>query len=286
MGDEYIKMIRQSMKAAGMSKEQIDAAIAMQQAALANPVMQQAMAMQKTMADNAVEMRQSMADAMGKIAGMDMDSYFEFSEKPSINKSYQWAVACGADLINLRADIINDLTTGGDKDELREEFAENWGIESKKDFIKMAESLKKGRHSVVYHQIAEGKKLEGFEEEAESLKEAKKQFKKDKLIGDQVPNMLIWDIGRLVNITRFAFDAKYVDRAAALSYLKDAALLVKKHYKSWKELSIGYQFGRAVWGGLEQYDDLKEGMEQLLTENDSPWVTLPFNMKLNFEEET
>ena len=48
---------------------------------------------------------------------------------------------------------------------------------------------------------------------------------------------------------------------------------------------MGYQFGRAVWGGLEQYEDLKEGMEWLLTEEDSPWVTLPFTMKLNFDEE-
>ena len=285
MGDEYIKMMKQGMKAAGMSKEQIDAAIAMQQAALDNPVMQQAMALQQAMTDNAAEMQKSMADAMGQIAGMDMDSYFEFSKKPSINKSYQWAVACGADLIRLRADIINDLTTGGDKDELRAEFAENWGIESKKDFIEMAESLKKGRHSTVYHKIAEGKEVEGFEDEAENFAEAKKQFKKDKLTGDTIPNMLMWDIGRLVNITRFAFDAKYIDRASALSYLKDAALLVKKNYQSWKELSVGYQFGRAVWGGLEQYEDLKEGMEWLLTEEDSPCVTLPFTMKLNFDEE-
>jgi hypothetical protein len=262
MGDDYIRIMKQNLKMTGMSDEQIDAALAMQTAA----------------------MEQYMADpGSASAAAGDMDSCFEFSKKPSINKSYQWAVACGADLIHARADIINDLTTGNDKDDIKPVLADSWGISTKKDFTEMAESLKKGRHSVIYHQVAEGKALENFEEEAENLKEAKKLFKNDKLTGDKIPNMLIWDLGRLINISRFAFDAKIIDRAAALSYLKDAALLVKKNYQSWKELSVGYQFGRAVWGGLEEYEELKEGMEQLLAEEDSPWVTLPFDMKLDFD---
>ena len=179
-------------------------------------------------------------------------------------------VACGVDLIHARADIINDLATGNDKDDIKPMLAESWGISNKKDFTKMAESLKKGRHSAIYHQLAEGKDIKDFEEEAENLKDAKKIFKKDKLIGDKIPNMLIWDLGRLINIRRFAFDTGIIDRAAALSYIKDAALLIKKNYRSWKNLSVGYQFGRAVWGGLEEYEELKEGMEQLLTVEDSP----------------
>jgi hypothetical protein len=270
MSDDYIKIMKQNLKMAGMSDEQIEAALAMQTAA---------MDQYAGMAANLSSMA-----ASATASGMDMDSYFEFSRKPSINKSYQWAVACGADLVHARADIINDLTTGNDKDDIKPVLAESWGISNKKDFTEMAESLKKGRHSAIYRQLAEGKDLEDFEEETENLKEAKKIFKKDKLIGDKVPNMLIWDLGRLINISRFAFDANIIDRAAALSYIKDAALLIKKNYKSWKDLSVGYQFGRAVWGGLEEYEGLKGGMEQLLSEEDSPWVTLPFDMKLDFDE--
>jgi hypothetical protein len=96
--------------------------------------------------------------------------------------------------------------------------------------------------------------------------------------------MYIWDLGRLINITRFAFDGGLIDRKTALALLKEAALLIKKTYTSWKDLSIAYQFGRAVWGGLGEYEELQEGMEQLLTETDSPWVTLPFDMELDFEE--
>jgi hypothetical protein len=259
-------MMEQTLKASGMSKEQIKAALDMQKAA-----------MQQYSALDPAALQQA-------FAGPNRESYFEFAEKPSINKSYQWAVACGADLAHARADILNDLSTGGDKADMKEMMAEAWGIKTKKDFTAMADSLLAGRHSVAYHQLAEGKDVEDFEEEKENLKEAKKIFKKDNLISDKIPNMLIWDLGRLVNICRFCFDAGYADRKTALSYIKEAALLIKKQYKSWKELSIGYQFGRAVWGGLEEYDELKEGMEQLLTEKDSPWQSLSFDMELNFEE--
>jgi hypothetical protein len=268
MSDDYIKIMKQNLKMAGMADEQIEAALAAQAAAM----------------NQYAGMAANLGSMAASASGMDMDSYFEFSKEPSINKSYQWAAACGADLISARADIINDLATGSDKDDIKTELAESWGISNKKDFTETAESLKKGRHSVIYHQLAEGKNVAGFEDEAENLKEAKKIFKKDKLIEDKDPNMLIWDLGRLINISRFAFDAEIIDRAAALSYIKDAALLIKKNYKSWKDLSVGYQFGRAVWGGPEDYEELKEGMERLLEEEDSPWVTLPFDMKLDFEE--
>jgi hypothetical protein len=279
---DYLDMMRQSMKMAGMSDDMIEQALEAQKATLAayGTMDQQ---VQAALAGQAAALA-GQVQAAGQDLGVNMDSYFEFAEKPSINKAYQWAVACGADLIHLRADIINDLSTGTDKETILEILSEQWGIDTKEDFIEMAESLKKGRHSKVYQKLAAGEAVADFEDEAENLKEAKKVFKKEKLIGTEVPNLLIWDIARLINICRFAFDGKLIDRKAALSYLKEAALLVKKNYHSWKELSTAYQFGRAVWGGLEEFEEMKEGMEQLLTEKDSPWLSLSFDMELNFEE--
>jgi hypothetical protein len=282
MDESYLNMMRQTLKMSGLSDEQIEQTLEAQKAAMQAYGNMDGAALQAAAAGMAGQM-QNMAGALEGM-GLSSDSYFEFSEKPSISKSYQWAVACGADLIHLRADIINDLTTGTDKETILEILSAQWGIDNKKDFTEMAESLKKGRHSVVYHKLAAGEKVEGFEDEAENLKEALAVFKKDKLIAKDVPNMLIWDLGRLVNISRFAFDGKLITRKEALGYLKEAALLVKKHYVSWQNLSVSYQFGRAVWGGLDEYEELKEGMEQLLGEKDSPWVTLPFDMELNFDE--
>ena len=282
MDENYLNMMRQTLKASGLSDAQIEQTLEAQKAAMQAYGNMDGAALRQAAAGMEGYMK-NMAAALGN-AGAEADSYFEFVEKPSINKSWQWAVACGADLIHLRGDIINDLGTGTDKETVLEMLSAQWGIDNKKDFIEMAESLKKGRHSAVYHKLAAGEAVEGFEEEADNLKQAAALFKKDKLIAKKIPDMLIWDLGRLINISRFAFDGKLITRKEALGYLKEAALLVKKHYTSWKDLSVAYQFGRAVWGGIDdEYGELKDGMEQLLTEEDSPWVTLPFDMELDFD---
>jgi hypothetical protein len=282
MDENYWNMMRQTLKASGLSDAQIEQTLEAQKAAMRVYGNVDGAALRQAAAGMEGYMK-NMAAALGDSGA---DSYFAFAEKPSINKSYQWAVACGADLIHLRGDIINDLGTGTDKETVLEILSAQWGINSKKDFIEMAESLKQGRHSVIYHKLAAGEAVEGFEEEADNLKQAAALFKKDKLTAKSVPDMLIWDLGRLINISRFAFDGKLITRKEALGYLKEAALLVKKHYASWKDLSVAYQFGRAVWGGPDEdeYEELKGGMEQLLTEGDSPWVMLPFDMELDFDE--
>ena len=277
MDKNYNKMMRQSLKMSGMSEQQIDAMLAMQSEAIKNF---DSTAFQSQM--------DALADALGNKDIGDMmegsESLFEFAKSPSINESYRWAVACGADLIHLRSDIVNDLSTGTDRDICVEMLKEQWGISRKEDFTSMAESLKKGRHSAVYAQLAAGGSAGDYAEEAKNLKEAKKLFKREGLTDGGIPNMAAWDLGRLVNVSRWAFDAGIITRPVALKYLREAALLVKKHYTSWRELSVGYQFGRAVWGGVEDYEELKEGMEELLTEKDSPWVTLPFDLVLKFED--
>jgi predicted component of type VI protein secretion system len=269
-------MMRQSLKVSGLSEDQIDAMIKIQETALRDFDPEAICGQMKTF-----------AAAVGKpdlsVVLEGDGSCFEFVERPSINKAYQWAVACGADLIHLKAGVINDLSTWTARDTSRIILADRWSIKTEADFTQLAERLKAGSHSRVYAQLAGGKAVKDFDEEAENLSAAREVFERDKLIGARLPNMLSWDLGRLVNVSRLAFDAGFLSREAALEYLKDAALQVKKEYASWKELSIGYQFGRAVWGGLAQYEELKEGMEQLLTEEDSPWVRLPFDMELDFD---
>ncbi|MCL2888662.1 MAG: DUF1266 domain-containing protein [Elusimicrobia bacterium] len=306
MNDAYYEMLRQTLKASGMTDKQIEDTIKAQKAALetaakmapaVNARLQEDIQGLKTTNSDSVAakmyrqpgMQDMMSGAVSalqmqaNIAGIDMNSYFEFSKPSSLDKNDQWAVACGADLIHLRADIINDLTTGADKETAVSVLANDWGIENKAGFIEMAESLLKGRHSKIYNQFAEGKNVKDYEEEAANLKEALEAFSAAKLIkGKKAPDMFIWDLGRLINISRLAFDAGILKREEALKYIRAAAKEVKKNYSSWKDVSIGYQFGRAVWGGLEQFEEMKEGMKQLLTEKDSPWVTLPFDMDVKF----
>ena len=261
----------------GMSEQQIEAMLAKQSAAIKD-----------TDTENMHGQVEAFADAMGSMNIGDMfgksESLFEFAENPSINESYRWAVACGADLAHKRSDIVNDLSTGTDRTTCLELLLKEWGIRRKQDFSAMAESLKEGRDSLLYAGLAAGNYTDGFSAEKKNFEKAKTLFLRDGLLDDGVPNMRAWDLGRLVNVSRLAFDAGIITRQEALKYLREAALLAKKEYTSWKDLSIGFQFARAVRGGPDGYDEFKEGMEELLTEEDSPWVTLPFELALSFED--
>jgi hypothetical protein len=267
-----LEMMRAALKATGMSEEQIKQALEAQEAAM------NAFSACKDDIVDAQNAYLKAADAL------EYESCFELSQNPSIDTNDQWAIACGADLAYYRGDILNDLTSDTDEDTCKEMLSEQWGIDNKKDFTEMAESLLDGRHSKIYRQLAEGEEVEGFEEEAENLEEALEVFEEDEMIEeDEIPDMLAWDLGRLINISRFAYDAKILNREEALHYIRKAAALMQKTYGSWKEMSVAYQLGRYTWGGDDVYEELNDGMDDLLTEEDSPWVKMPFDMKISFK---
>ena len=269
MDENYIEMMRQNLKAAGMPDAQIDAMIQMQQSAMSMGAEQMT-----AMANNLSEMGINMDDA-------DMED-FVMVENPSVNTSYQWAIACGADLAQLRGDILNDLNTDKDTEMSGSVLSNDWGIENHEDAVSMCDSLVAGRHSKRYN--ADAEKTDG--EHSEEIAEALEVFTADNLLpaGSRAPNMLIWDLGRLVTVARLAFDAGWLNRDEVMHYLRELAPLVQSVYKSWRDVSIAYQFGRAVWGGIDefQYAVMKSNMEDLLNADGSPWKNLPFDMKLEF----
>ncbi len=201
---------------------------------------------------------------------------------PSITKSYQWAVACGADLSYLNGYYMNDLPTGLGRQAALAELAEDWGVESKTQLRSIAASLKSGEYSTEYAAMAAGR---ARGREAENMRQALQWFTRDGLIEkSQTPSMLIWDLARLIIITRLAFDATLLTRAEALQLLGQCALKAQNSYKSWQELSVGFQLARHVWAGADEEDYLilKSNMQLLLTDADSPWVKLKFNIKCVF----
>ncbi|MCL2331270.1 MAG: DUF1266 domain-containing protein, partial [Proteobacteria bacterium] len=259
MDKAYEDMMRANLKAAGMPDAQIDAMLQMQKAAMAAANVPES-ALTAAMANS----QQDIAAGFGNLFSGEPE--FAMVDAPSVNESYQWAIACGADLGYMRGDILNDLPTDADSDKemFTEMLSDQWGIENHKDATEMCDSLLAGRHSKKYHEAA-AKNIAG--EDLDNIKKATALFAKDKLIrAGEIPNMLIWDLGRLANLSRFCYDAGWLSRDEVLHYLKELALLVQKNYKSWRDLSIGYQFGRAVWGGVDddEYEEMKGNMEELL----------------------
>lgn len=273
--DNYFEMMRANMRAAGMPDAQIDAMIEMQRAAMGTINID---------ADTIAAASANATALAEQMGGMEYDmdaSGFEYIQNPSLNDSYQWAIACGADLAYLRGDILNDLNTDTDTDGSGDVLENDWGIENHDDAVQMCDSLLAGRHSTVYNDAAKT----GTGKHAENIRAANEIFSADGLTrANEIPNMLIWDLGRLVTVCRLAFDAGWLSRDETMQYLRELAPRVQGAYKSWRDMSVAYQFGRAVWGGVDEfeYQIMKSNMEELLTEVDSPWNKMPFDMKLEF----
>jgi hypothetical protein len=269
--DNYWTMMRANLKMTGMPDAQIDAMIQMQKSAMQTSVAADAIASANVAAQN-----RTLSDLFSD------EPEFSIVEHPLVSLSYQWAIACGADLGFMRGDILNDIPTDPDADKefMQDMLSSQWGIESHDDAIEMCDSLLAGRHSKVYNAAAQT--LTG--EKGKNIKAALAVFEKDGLISGNVPNMLIWDLGRLANVCRFALEAGWLTRVEVLHYLRELAPMVQGAYTSWREMSVAYQFGRAVWGGVDpdDYEEMKSGMEALLTNDASPWKKLPFDLKLDF----
>lgn len=231
--------------------------------------------------------------------GINMTNQITLAENTNLTPGQQWGVACGADLAYLSDYSLNTLETFEEKEYVRQQLSEWWDVDGGDELKEMIAYLKEQGHRRQFAHVdtalrmsstAEAKaylkeNLEDFETAMEwfhNMRNAYEQFAEDGLLPEKpaMPNLIAWDYARIINLCRNGFDAKYMNKPEALAIIAEAAKTLQQSYSSWRELSISYQFGRYVWGGEEEYEILKEGMEDLLDAENSPWVCLDWNTKL------
>ncbi|WP_428897011.1 Protein of unknown function (DUF1266) [Parelusimicrobium proximum] len=111
-----------------------------------------------------------------------------------------------------------------------------------------------------------------------NVRHAMEKFTEDGLFKGDLPSFIAWDYERLTGIIRLGYSIKYITKEAAEELLKPLHEEIQKSYTSWREMSIAYQFGHAVYEGLgETYAQLKGHMEILLSSDNSPWNCIPFD---------
>lgn len=211
-----------------------------------------------------------------------------------------WAIACGADLALLNDQYLNDLTTGFSRPECRNMLSQWWDIDSKEeahdtifwlfneghriqfDIIWQAMntvSIKESKAFLREHVVKDEMEEETALQRLRNMRDALELFQERKLINkDTQPEMLIWDFARIINLSRSSFDAGYLTRSEAMDYVLRCVGPIRSMYSSWKQLSVSYQFARCVWNGIdeEEFEDMMEGMNLLLTDANSPWVKMPW----------
>ncbi|MEZ2442218.1 DUF1266 domain-containing protein [Chitinophaga sp. RCC_12] len=213
----------------------------------------------------------------------------------------QWAIACGADIAFVNRQYLNDLTTGANEQASREHLSEWWDISNPGELQETLAWLQESGHRIEYDIIWQAINAVSIKESKAFLREhiatneleeavvmerfrntrkALELFRERKLVTENLqPDMLIWDFGRIINLSRSGYAAGYISSGEAQEYIQACVPLLKRTYTSWKHLSVSYQFARCVWNGVEMgsFEILHNNMEYLLVTPESPWVRLPFN---------
>lgn len=207
----------------------------------------------------------------------------------------QWAVACGASQAYINKQPLNIFKSGLEVENCGSLLSNWWGINSKEELLETLEWLDETGHRHNFEQVIDtyftlspSKKEEVILEDGEisifeKIKQARKQFVEDGLLEAEqpIPNTTIWDYARMINLCRFGLDYGYLTEEEASGIILYAAKKIKPFYNSWKELGTAYVFSRCIWNGLTDYEEWKEGLNILLSDTKSPWVTLNWNISLS-----
>jgi len=87
--------------------------------------------------------------------------------------------------------------------------------------------------------------------------------------------ILAWDMGRLVAVSRLAFDAGYIDEQTAWDYIRKGYQAAIQEYTVWKDMATAYLIGRGAWSG----DSVMLGGLYVVAKNSveddkSPWKSI------------
>ncbi|MFI9308250.1 DUF1266 domain-containing protein [Streptomyces triculaminicus] len=95
-----------------------------------------------------------------------------------------------------------------------------------------------------------------------------------------VRSALAYDYGRAVSFARWGLGARLCSEATAEQAIRRAGALAREHHTSWADFSAGYALGRVMRFDTEEfgswYTSVLEPHRLLMSEDDSPWLTLPW----------
>ncbi|MEJ5102726.1 DUF1266 domain-containing protein [Chryseobacterium sp. MYb328] len=78
-----------------------------------------------------------------------------------------------------------------------------------------------------------------------------------------------WNYGRSVFLARCCYELGYISEKELVEYLAKSHRELKKYCSTWKEYTISYIFGRAIWGGGNN-NGMVQIADDLLNNNRSP----------------
>jgi len=213
--------------------------------------------------------------------------------KGDLDTKQQQAINVGAIMGAMFSEYCNSLQTK----RLRETTTINgWGIYSSADAWETTSKMITGEYGQrnIFNQILgclDNDDDPLFDDDdtkyyAKNLKDSTPLLLKEHIISAPAElsetSMLAWDMGRLVNISRWSYDLGYITESAAWEAINIAYGQVLETYNNWQEFAKAYLIGRAMWGGPAKSEGvipLKTVIriaKRLLKYANSPWNVIPF----------
>ncbi|MEW6536139.1 MAG: DUF1266 domain-containing protein [Candidatus Auribacterota bacterium] len=178
----------------------------------------------------------------------------------------------------------------------KEDLQEWWGIYNRSDLLDTLSYLEYYGHSRKYDEIAANistsetilkgitlQQVDNDIQEAENRLSVVKQYYKE--LGDK--RLTAWDYCRYIHLCRKGYLIGYLRESEAWGKIMPIARKLQKTYTSWKELGKHYLIGRQFWS--YEYTQ-KKGIQfqgayvDLLTDPQSPWTTIPWDLDLHPQE--
>jgi hypothetical protein len=174
-----------------------------------------------------------------------------FDNHPPLTQSQSWAIAASG-LLTVINDGRHDILASTPQIPFlwQKMLKQWWSIENREGALECIRSL-----------MAEGHRVSMAEE-----------------LGHEP---LAWDLGRAINIARWAYSSKYFSEAETWDIIFALARPLQEHYQSWAELGADYVAGHDIWNGGPG-EDVDQALQKLTdSENEkSPWNTIPWNTPL------
>lgn len=227
-----------------------------------------------------------------KQADLVRTAKYDWQHKPE-RKDYQWAIACSSQLFKQNGNGLYSLAgeepTPGVIEREKTLLREWWTDTCREDLLRTLDyQLNKG-HSALWRQTLLISKQPGGQLLTQAADQIKDQTgvrlrlvrEYGEKFGDR--DLKAWDLCRYVCLVRWGYKVGWLTEAEAYERIMPVAKQLQKMYGSWQELGEAYLVGRQFWNDPYYQKDKEKSeriLHELLTEPDSPWVTLPWKTEL------
>ncbi len=245
-----------------------------------------------------------------KVMGSKVNT-MNFNKMNTLTPKQEWAITTGANLSMINLEFLNSLETGLGKEACIKLLSDWWRINTKSAFLDQADYLFNVGKRSIYTEALKAHYYDIKKKDKSYLQAFKEKYKNEDahviedikgncielvclLNGLSIPyalikkldyenqNFIAWDLCRLVNITRYAFEANLITEADAWDIIMPSAIAIQKNYKSWEDMSVAYEAGKYVWDSGAFVRDHSNGYaDNLLMHNNSPMKKLDWNLNLN-----